>query len=78
MTAIGGNKSFLVKVINRAQRDTVESPFGMALTEYCIRAGVLAWDDDRALFWVEHPVDGWQVAVWLMPVAAHFQPQARA
>jgi len=61
--------SFLGKAINRAQHETVATAFGQALTEYIAKKGKLAWDRERGLFRVNHPADGWQVAVWMMPTA---------
>lgn len=66
--------SFIAKVINRAQHESCETSFGSMLTSWIAEKGLLAWDDERGLFWVNHPIDGWQVAVWLMPVALMFEP----
>lgn len=69
------NRAFLAKAINRAQRLSIESPFCRALNDYIVRQTQVAWDDDHALFWANHPDDGWQVAVWLMPAAEQFEPR---
>lgn len=66
--------SFLAKAINKAQHLSIEDRFCAALNEYITRVGNVLWDDERALFWVEHPKDGWQVATWLMPIASRFKP----
>ena len=68
------NGAFLAKVINRLQRLSIETPFASALHDYVMRNGTIVWDDARALFWTKHPQDGWQVAVWMMPVALKFEP----
>jgi hypothetical protein len=70
--------SFLGKAINKAQHTDINHPFGAALNEYIFRHGQVAWDNERALFWVNHPQEGWQVAVWMMPVAAKFEPEIAA
>ena len=72
------NKAFLAKAIDRAQHLAIGDPFCDALHAFILNAGVLAWDDGRALWWVEHPQAGWQVAVWLMPVAEQFSPAVAA
>lgn len=69
------NKAFAAKAIDTAQRMSITEPKCAAINEYLMRAGLLAWDDDRALWWVHHPIDGPQAAVWLMPVALQFEPR---
>ena len=69
------NRAFLAKAINRAQHLSIEGLFCQALNDYIARQTQIAWDDDHALFWVRHPDDGWQVAVWMMPVAEQIQPE---
>jgi hypothetical protein len=82
MTGTNINKAFLARAIDRCNGNgkydglSIEDMFCVALDKYIAAAGVLAWDDDRGLFWVEHPVDGWQVAVWRMPVATMFTGRA--
>lgn len=61
------NISFTERAIIRAQRLSVESTFALALTGYFIRLGRMAYDFERRCWWVKHPSDGWQVAVWMMP-----------
>ena len=73
--ALHGGRGFLEKAIAKAQRGDISEPFCAALNRYLFNAGVMAWDDERALFWVRHPSAGWQVAVWLMAVASQFEPQ---
>lgn len=70
------NKAFAAKAIDAAQRMSITEPKCAAINEYLMKAGLLAWDDDRALWWVNHPIAGMQVAVWLMPVALQFEPRA--
>jgi hypothetical protein len=68
--------AFVGKAINRAQHLSITDKFCAALNEFLTARGLVAWDDARALFWVKHPQDGWQVAVWLMPAAQQFEPRA--
>ena len=68
------NRAFLAKAIDRAQHLALGDPFCDALHQFVWNAGVMVWDDTRALFWVKHPNAGWQVAVWAMPVAQQFEP----
>lgn len=68
------SKRFLVVAIDRAQRGSVEDTFVSLLNDFIHSSGRLAWDDQRGLFWVNHPHSGWQVALWLMPVAEVFSP----
>ena len=69
------NKAFLAKAIDRAQHLVIGDPFCNALHEFIFQAGVLGWDDRRALFWVDHPNGPPQIAVWLMPIASTFEPR---
>lgn len=69
------SKAFLARAIHKAQRLSVEDPFCAAINEYLIRAGVMVWDEERGLFWVNHPTEGYQVAVWMMPVAVGVKPE---
>jgi hypothetical protein len=68
------NRAFLAKAINKAQHLALGDPFCDALHSFIGKGSTIAWDDSRALFWVEHPFDGWQVAVWMMPAANAFEP----
>ena len=75
------NRAFLAKAIDRMNGNgkdkpglALGDPFCDALHQFVWNAGVMVWDDTRALFWVEHPHAGWQVAVWAMPVAQQFEP----
>ena len=61
--------AFLAKAIRKAQSLSITDSFCQALHGYIAREGKISWDDARGLFWTKHPQDGWQVAVWLMPVA---------
>ncbi len=71
----GVNKAFVAKAIDRAQHLSIEdSTFCQALNSFLMKHGLVAWDDQRALFWVNHPFAGRQVAVWLMPIANRFNP----
>lgn len=68
------SKRFLAVAIDRAQRGSVEETFVSLLNDFIHRSGRLAWDEQRGLFWVNHPHSGWQVAVWLMSVAEQLSP----
>ena len=73
------DKAFLNRAIRALQspssKDAQGGPPTQVLHEYVDEHALLAWDDKRALFWVETPDDGWQVALWLMPAALEFEPQ---
>jgi hypothetical protein len=76
------NQAFIAKAIDRANGRmkgqcglAAGEPLCDAITAFLIRRELLVWDDYHALFWVRHPTEGWQVAVWMMPVANQFQPQ---
>ena len=82
MTKQYANRAFLCKTIDRAQHmncmDNSRQPNGPPMEvvqEYIERETVIAWDEQRGLFWVEHPDKGWQVAVWMMPVAEELVPE---
>jgi hypothetical protein len=61
------NAAFIERVINKVQHmDPKNSIFCIVLTEYLFNAGVMAYDKSRDLFWVNHPSQGYQVAVWLV------------
>ena len=62
------NVAFLAKAIDRAQHLPPEDPFCQALHEYIQLAGALRADEGRGLLWVEHPREGFQVAVWAVSV----------
>lgn len=78
------NYAFTRKSIDKAQRLSMKTDgaFLGAINEYLTNLGRLAWDDARALWWVSYPVSKdkqeWQVAVWLMDVAAQFEPREAA
>ena len=72
------NKAFCARAIRKAQHLAIDDPFCQALHEYIVRSAKIAWDDARALFWVECPESGWRVAVWMMPAALHFEPRDAA
>ena len=69
------NTAFTAKAIARAQHMGEGDRMREAVTEYLSRTGRIFWDDARALFWVNHPTEGMQVAVWLMPEALKFEPR---
>lgn len=58
--------TFLAKAIDKAQRLDPSAKITPAITEYIIRRGALAYDFKRQLFWVKHPDNGWQVAIWMI------------
>lgn len=69
------SRAFLTKCIDRLQHMALdESEFTNVLHHFVAGNAPVVWDDKRALFWVCHPNDGWQVAVWMMPAAEKFQP----
>jgi len=44
------------------------------LTHVLCEAGLILWDDARALFWACIPGERPQVAIWLMDTAIKFEP----
>lgn len=69
------NRAFTEKAIAQAQRGALGEPFTDALHEYLVKQGRIAWDDKRALFWVQPPNGPPQVAVWMMEAATKFEPR---
>ena len=61
------NLAFTERAIAKAQRISIESLFGRVCFDYLFRQGRMAYDFDHRLWWVEHPSQGWQVAVWMIP-----------
>jgi hypothetical protein len=66
--------NLLVKYIGVLQHQTKhenckKALFVQMLSDKVLKSGAIAWDDNRGLFWVNHPVEGWQVATWLMDEA---------
>lgn len=59
------NIGFTERVIAKAQGLAPESLFCQALTDYLFQKGRLAYDLTHKLWLVNHPSQGWQVAVWL-------------
>ena len=80
MTRKPTNRAFLSRCINEAQHldcfaASRKGPPPIAvLHEYIARETDIAWDNERGLFWVNHPDTGWNVAVWMMPAALEFEP----
>ncbi len=69
------NIAFTERVIKTLMPRSIEDGmFEVSCHEYLMRMGRIAGDDTRALFWVNHPSAGLQVAVWMMPVALKLQP----
>jgi hypothetical protein len=68
------NRAFLARAIAKAQHLVLGDTFCNALHAYIKRNTQVLWDDARALFWVQHPFEGYQVAIWLMPIASLFEP----
>jgi len=67
--------AFTERVIRTlGQRSIEDGLFELALHDYLVLVGRIVWNDSRALFFVNHPSDGWQVAVWMMPIALQFEP----
>ena len=69
------NTGFTPKSTARRQHMGEGHRMRQAVTEYLSRTGRIFWDDARALFWVNHPTEGMQVAVWLMREALKFEPR---
>lgn len=70
------NVAFTERAIERVRRASIEdSPFVTAITEYLMRTGRLAYDFERRLWWVNHPGQGWQVAVWMMAACEPVGPE---
>lgn len=74
------NLAFTERTIKMMQSRSIgDGLHEIACHDYLLSRKRIVWDDNRALFFVEHPSAGWQVAVWMMPVALMFEPrQARA
>ena len=64
----------IAKVVDRLQQGERDPAFRNLLSGWLFSQSRVAWDDHRVLFWVNHPDEGWQVAVWMMDASMQFQP----
>jgi hypothetical protein len=61
---VSENTAFTERAINDAQK----RPFDLkaaAITDYLIGQARLRYDLTHKLWWVNHPSQGWQVALWM-------------
>ena len=74
------SKRVLVRAINELQspRTDIDPALRQSLMQRVRESGVIFWDEKRGLFWVKHPLEGMQVAVWLMDAAIALKPGSEA
>ena len=72
------NIAFTERTIAKVQRLSIEDgPFVEAITEYLMKHDRLAYNFGRKLWWVKHPSQGMQVAVWMMPACEPFEERVK-
>jgi hypothetical protein len=62
---VSENVGFTERCIAQAQHLSGDNLFCQAITDYLLRSGRLAYDFTHKLWLVDHPSQGWQVAIWL-------------
>jgi hypothetical protein len=71
------NIAFTERVIADVQKRPLDLK-AQAITDYLMRFGRLAYDLAHKLWWVNHPSQGWQVAVWLTDACEELSEEERA